>query len=189
MSSRILVEGDSDKLFIEALLKHIHKNTEVDSPVCSTDKCELMNGKDDLKNKLKQIKRSIRKNGITKIGIIIDANSVGVIQREEEIQEKILQVFGENPMIEFTKHIINIDGYGELETLLKVIKSQDSTYADCLDAYQDCLPQEKKYSDKEYDKTWVYNYQKKDCNTKKISQIYDLDSDHLIELKNFLNNL
>ena len=106
MSSLILVEGDSDKLFIEALIKHIEKDTEVDSPVCSADECELMDGKDDLKNKLGAIKRGARKHGIDKVGIVLDANSVGVTKREKEIQERILQVFGENPALDFFTYIV-----------------------------------------------------------------------------------
>lgn len=152
MSSLILVEGDSDKNFFEAIIEYIGQDTRVDSPVCSTDECELMDGKDDLKNKLESIKRDAMKHDIDKVGIILDANSVGVKQREEEIKERILEVFGENPEIEFSNHIVNIDGKGELESLQKVIKSQQSLYADCLNSFQNCLPAGKKIRQKEFDK-------------------------------------
>ena len=189
MSSRILVEGESDKVFIEALIEHLQKDIEVDSPVCSAGECELMNGKDDLKKKLEAIKRDARKHGIDKVGIILDANSVGIDQREIEIQEKILQVFGRNPDVLFLTYIINIDGAGELETLLKAVKSEDSFYADCLNAFQDCLPSDKKLTRKEFDKLWVYNYQKEDCNSSELDQMYNFDNTLLNDLKDFLNQL
>lgn len=189
VSSLILVEGDSDKLFIEALIKYIQKDTEVDSPVCSADECELMEGKDDLKKKLEAIKRDARKHGINKVGIVLDANSVGVVQRDKEIQEKILQVFGKNPDINFSSYIVNVGGKGELETLLKAVKSNDSSYADCLNAFQDCLPLERKLSQKEFDKLWVYNYQKEDCDAEELDQMYNFNDKILDDLKEFLNKL
>ena len=89
VSCLILVEGKSDKDFIEALITYINADVRVDSPICSVDTCELMQGKDDLKHKLTGIKREAKKKSIKKIGIILDANSVGVNKRKEEIKNKI----------------------------------------------------------------------------------------------------
>lgn len=204
VSSLILVEGNSDKVFIEALIAHIQNDIPVDTPICSTDSCDVLGGKDELEQKLIAIKRTAKKEGIDKIGIIIDANSVGVEAREAEVQAKVDAVFGDVPSVELSIHILHIDGKGELETILKSIKTKDSVHADCLDKFQDCLPDDGKLTEKEFLKRWVYYYQVYDnCSThdrKQISKkcndeasmkkgIYDFDSDVLNDLKDFLNNV
>ncbi len=204
MSSLILVEGNSDKVFIEALIAHINKDIPVDIPICSTDSCDVLGGKDELEKKLTAIKRTAKKEGIDKIGIILDANSVGVEARKAEVQAKVDSVFANDPPVELSIHILHIDGKGELETILKSIKTKDSTHADCLDKFQDCLPNDDKLTEKEFLKRWVYYYQVYDnCSSrdrKQISKkcndeasmkkgIYDFDANVLDDLKGFLNKL
>ncbi len=46
--------------------------------------------------------------------------------------------------IEIGCYIMNVKGNGELETLLKAIKSEESIYADCLEAWKKCLEENKK---------------------------------------------
>ena len=70
--------------------------------------------------------------------------------------------------VEISCHILNVDGEGELETLLKVIKANDSIFADCLNAWQQCLiTHNKKISQKDFDKFWVAVYGRYDCCHKK----------------------
>lgn len=204
MSSRILVEGNSDRVFIEALISHINKDIAVDTPICSADSCDVLGGKDELEKKLIAIKRTAKKEGIDKIGIIIDANSVGVEAREAEVQAKVDSVFAGDSSVELSIHILHIDGKGELETVLRSIKTKDSIHADCLDKLQDCLPDDDKLTEKEFLKRWVYYYQvydncsanerkqaKKNCGDKASMSkaIYDFNHELLNDLKEFLNQL
>ena len=98
---------------------------------------------------------------------------------------------------------MNIDGNGELETLLKEIKSSDSPIADCLESWQECL-RDKKLNKKDFDKLWIQIYQRYDGCTKKEQKqagrkcnnetslkdksIYDFDKNiiELTRLKKFL---
>ena len=110
----------------------------------------------------------------------------------------------ENRRVVFDYYIQNKDGNGELETVLKEIKSKDSTIADCLESWQKCLPDDKKVSPKDFDKFWVQIYQRYDCCTKKEAKqaerkcnnetsfskdIYNLNSAILDDLKKFLIKL
>ena len=207
MSNLLIVESENDKFFIEALIERINIKIEIDSPVCSVDEYECLGGIGKLDNKLRSLKSQIAKDGIDKIGIIFDADSVGIEVRTQQIQEKLDLFFGSDPEVKFSIYILNINGKGELETLLKVIKSQDSTVADCLDAWQGCLPENKKLKLKDFDKFWIQVYQRYDCCTKKEQKqanrkcnnesslkdklIYDFDQDieELNTLKRFLIDL
>ena len=207
MSNLLIVESENDKFFIEALVERINIKIEIDSPVCSVDEYECLGGIGKLDNKLRSLKSQVAKDGIDKIGIIFDADSVGIEVRTQQIQEKLDLFFGSSSDVKFSIYILNIDGKGELETLLKVIKSQDSTVADCLDAWQGCLPENKKLKQKDFDKFWIQVYQRYDCCTKKEQKqanrkcnnesslkgksIYDFDRDikELNSLKKFLIDL
>ena len=204
MSNLLIVESENDKYFIEALINHLNLNLEVGSPICSINEYECLGGIGKLKNKLEALRARVFKEGIEKIGIIFDADKVGIEQRTKDIQEKIDLVFGKNTDVVFRIYIMNVDGHGELETVLKKIKSNDSTVADCLDSWQECLPDDKKINQKEFDKIWIQMYQRYDCCTKKESkragekcnneaslkkEIYDLDNNILNELKDFLKEI
>ena len=105
--------------------------------------------------------------------------------------------------VEIGCYITNVDGNGELETVLKAIKSQDSTYADCLEAWKTCLTSKgKTITDKDFDKFWVNNYLRFDtCSASEKSQvaikcnyesgmkkdIWDFENPILKDLKEFLN--
>ena len=53
----------------------------------------------------------------------------------------------------------NVHGKGELETVLKAIKSQESIYADCLESWREYLEGKgKKINNKDFDKFWIANY-------------------------------
>lgn len=185
MSKNILiVESENDKYFIESLKEYLNiSDVEIDTPICSIDDYECLNGlsKAKLTQKLQEIKIDIEKRGIEKLGIILDADKEGIEKRLELINE-VLKVIdkelnmtsynhfikSESLEIEIACYITNVEGYGELETVLKKIKSKDSPFADCLYDWKRCL-EEKNQSikNKDFDKFWVNTYQRFDCCTKK----------------------
>ena len=56
-------------------------------------------------------------------------------------------------------YFTNVYRQGELETLLKVIKSSNSTFADCLESWNICLQKQyKEIKPKDFDKLWVNTY-------------------------------
>ena len=60
-------------------------------------------------------------------------------------------------------YFVNVDGKGELESLLTRIKTIDSPYDDCLQQWQNCLSE--KVNQKEFEKLWVHYYLKYDTAT------------------------
>lgn len=212
MKNFLIVESENDKFFIEALISHVNvQNLEIGHPICNIDEYDCLGGIGKLEERLRAISHRIIKGEIDKVGIIFDADKVGIEEREKQIQEKIDLVTVSLPeeckAVDFLIYIQNKDGYGELETLLKVIKSKDSTVADCLNSWQECLPEGKKLSKKDFDKFWIQVYQRYDCCDKKEQKqankncnneislkekkIYDFDADikELKELIQFLKQL
>lgn len=216
----LIVESENDKYFVEALLKHINQsNVEVDSPICNIDDYECLEGIGSLEKKIKNIKRRILKDeDIAKIGIILDADSVGVEARVEQINRVLKALFeldsdldninkfvkDEESEVEFSCYITNIEGNGELETLLRELADEKSIFADCLESWQECLERnEKTIKQKEFDKFWIQIYQRYDCCSNKERKragekcnnrisfeknIYNFDKDikELKSLKSFL---
>ncbi|MFP4414035.1 DUF3226 domain-containing protein, partial [Coleofasciculus sp.] len=127
-------------------------------------------------NALKALVADIQKRDIQKVGIVIDIDNFSVDERIQWVNECINQAFTNSTnlsqigkfieistatgeVIKLSCYFTNVDGKGELETVLKTIKSQDSAFADCLDSWRDCLSQKgKSITDKEFDKFWVSLY-------------------------------
>jgi hypothetical protein len=205
VSNILIVESENDKYFIETIIQKLNLNIEIDNPICSINEYECIGGMSNLKTKLEELKASINKDAsITKVGIIFDADKIGIAQRKKDIQEKIDLVFENIIGVDFPIYIMNVNGYGELETVLKAIKSQDATVANCLESWQECLPDSKKLNQKEFDKFWIQIYQRYDCCTKKESKragekcnneaslqkdIYDFNDPILDNLKKFLKEI
>lgn len=211
MSNILIVESENDKYFIEALIDHINVDIQIGEPVCKIDEYDCLGGIGKLEARLKTLTHRIIKGEVDRVGIIFDADKVGIEDRTKQIKEKVDLVFSNLPKdyrnIPFFIYIQNKDGYGELETLLKNIKSEDSTIADCLESWQNCIPDDKKLSQKDFDKFWIQVYQRFDCCNKKEQKqaerkcnnevslkqkdIYNLDSEikELDELKKFLKQL
>jgi len=206
VSNLLIVESENDQYFVEALVARLNNvNIKIDSPVCLINEYECLGGISKLENKFQALKSQVLKEGIDKIGVIFDADEVGIDARSRQIQEKIDLVFGESPDIEFSIFILNVAGKGELETLLKFIKSEASPMADCLEAWQDCFSsKDKALKQKEFDKFWIQVYQRYDCCKNKEQKqagrkcnnevslkdksVYDYDRDipELNKLKEFL---
>jgi hypothetical protein len=209
MSNILIVESKNDQYFIEAVVTKINASIEIEKPICTINEYECLGGISKLEEKLNSIMHKILKGEVDKIGIIFDANSIGIEKRKSQIEEKVdnfkntLEDDFKN--IPFYIYILNLNGYGELETILKEIKSQDSTIADCLESWQECLPEEKKLNQKDFDKFWVQIYQRYDCCSKKErkqahrkcnneaslknKEIYNLEHKVLNDLKQFLKEL
>ncbi len=212
VSSSIVVESENDKYFIEALICKLNLDIKVDNPICSINNYECLGGYTNLINKLK----GIRFDKFTKLGIILDADDVGVEERIKFINDSLKTICSDVELtninelkrseeldIDIACYIMNIDGKGELETVLKTIKSEESIYADCLSEWRNCLKSTGcEISDKEFDKFWINNYLKFDtCKSSKHrgnkskycsnemaikKDIWNFEHSSLIDLKDFL---
>lgn len=203
VSNILIVESENDKFFIEALISNINIDVKVGNPICTIDEYDCMGGMGKLKNRLEELKsRFLKGDEINKVGIVFDADNVGIKERTKKINDIKNSVFNDIKL-DLQIFIMNIDGNGELETLLKEIKSLDSPIADCLESWQECL-EDQKLNKKDFDKLWIQIYQRYDCCTKqeqkqagrkcnnevslKSKSIYDFDKDinELNKLKEFL---
>ena len=184
VSNLLIVESENDKFFIEALINYMNlSNIDIVEPICLVDEFECIGGIGNLKRKLYELKARVAKDGnIEKIGILVDADNKGKEERISEIKELTNSIFSADD-VEFLHCITNVDGYGELETVLKEIKKKDSIYADCLNAWQGCLPEDKKIKKKEFDKFWVQIYQRYDCCSKKEAKQADRKCNNEVSLK------
>lgn len=177
MSSLLIVESHNDKFFIEALSEFLSIDVKVNQPICQIDDYECLNGLSE--KKLFECIDEVKFDDYTKIGIILDADKEGIENRLALIDSIIKQfddtieiknintpIRSDKLNIEFVCYITNVDGYGELETLLKMIKSEESPFADCLDTWRECLKKSgKEINNKDFDKFWVSNYLKFDTCT------------------------
>jgi hypothetical protein len=178
----LIVESENDKYFIEVLIQYLALTTvEVDTPICNIHDYECLDGLGNFDKRLTNLKKEIASKGIEKIDILIDADDKGVNERIKFIDTHLKQIcldvnvtqmneihHSDELDVDFVCCITHVNGKGELETLLKTIKSEDSTYADCLDAWRECLKtNNKEISDKDFDKFWVNNYLRYDTCTKK----------------------
>lgn len=167
------------------MIKHLNYDIEIESPIFADEDYRPMGGLDPTKltQALKSIKAEIQKEDIERIGIIIDIDRDSEIDRIKFINNCIAKAFPdavpidrinqfidlnfEDYYIQLACHFTNVDGQGELETVLKTIKSQDSTHADCLDRWRECLTSNnKKITNKSFDKLWIANYIRYDTSTK-----------------------
>ncbi len=207
MSNLIIVESKNDEYFIEAFIDKLNLNNDTKI----NNKYERLNGLNNLEETLGVIIYA----KYDKLGIILDANKEGIKKRLEFINKALkknlidVKIDTTNTLIKSTKlkleiacYIMNIDGCGELDTVLKTIKSKPSEYADCLDSWRNCLEKEgKKISKKDFDKFWVNNYLRFDtCSTRQMQQAYkecarkkamekniwNFEHDALVNLKVFL---
>ena len=219
MSNLLIVESKNDELFINRLLQELNLSTliEVGTPICHIDEYECLDGLSEKKlmRKLNDVVVEIEKRGIKKIGILVDADEEGVEEKINFINNSIKNI--DNTVsfknvnqwidsrdldVKISCHILNIDGTGELETLLRKIKSDDSSFADCLLSWRQCLSDHNHtITDKEFDKFWVAIYQRYDACTKREKRqagrkcnfeaslqkdIWDFSSYQLDSLKEFL---
>jgi len=209
--NKLIVESFNDKYFISKIIEILNIDITIEQPLCNIDEYICLNGIDNLKNKLKNMKL----DEIDKLGIILDADDKGIEYRIKQVNSifkelEINIIFDcHNELkkddtldIEIFCHILNIDGYGELEDILKTIKTTNSIFADCLSSWKKCLEENGKHiKEKDFIKFWINNYirfdtcnkeeQKqisKKCNFEKAMQkdIWDFEHQVLDSLKEFL---
>ncbi len=179
MSNNLLiVESMNDQFFIEAVVSSINGG-KLESSAIFVNEFESLEGlsQKSLSNKLKEVARRIEKDDLEHIGILIDADSKGVSSRLQlitdslqtvdsslEITEVNTQVKSNKLDVTFTACITHVDEIGELETLLRTIKSKSSPQADCLESWKICVESKGlTVSQKQLDKFWVSIYNRNDC--------------------------
>ena len=211
MNNLIIVESKNDKFFIERLIEYYNCGNINVQCICEF---ECLEGINNLNKKLKDIKF----DKYDRIGIILDADKEGINNRIEFINNSLKNVCDDLKLtsinkleksskldVDFVCYIMNVNGYGELETVLKSIKKSDSIFSDCLESWRECLKvHNKDISDKDFDKFYINNYIRFDtCNKLEQKQaskycsfeyaikkdIWDLDNNILYDLKEFLKLL
>jgi hypothetical protein len=192
MKNILIVESINVKFFVEALIKHLNlANVEVSkAPICSIDDFECLDGLSSAKLTivLDAIKLKLKKDEIQKVGILIDIDDKNTDERLAFVNTSFDEVFGtanffdsvgnlktlaidESQSVEFATFFTNANGSGELDTVLKEIKSQPSLFSDCLESWQDCLRQHQDINNgnglkqKDFDKFWVQIYMRYDTCT------------------------
>jgi len=185
VSNIVIVESKNDAIFMKAMVEKLNCDIQVEKPIHIHD-YESLEGLSEkqLINTLKDLEADLQKREIEKIGIIIDIDHHSESERLQWVNKCIQEVFESETLLS-TKQFIdicgksgtnaklacyftNVGGKGELETLLKAIKAEDSPYADCLDSWKICLESKgKKINQKEFDKFWVSNYIRFDTCSKK----------------------
>jgi len=186
-------------------------------------------GGKQLKSLINDIKNGRKE--IRKIGIILDIDKNGLRQRIKFVNSQLKQLKcllgkqyriveagqfipltvptddedDEEILIELACYFMNVEGIGELETVLKAIKAKESLYADCLQNWRDCLKSHnQEISEKIFDKLWLHYYIRYDtcskeeqrlagysCDVRKLDyvfkpDIFNFDHEVLNELKAFL---
>ncbi|WP_130537676.1 DUF3226 domain-containing protein [Thiomicrorhabdus indica] len=214
MSSLIIVESDNDKYFLLRLMNELGIEADINPPICDSTDFKCLSGLGNLDQAINEI----RWDEYDKIGIMVDADSVGIEQRLQLVQESLVRCGVKNPPeaanqlsacaeknVEIAICVLNVNGVGELETLLKEIKSENSIHADCLEAWKECLNNEGiKISQKEFDKFWISQYLRYDtCTSEERKQagrkcnyesginkdIWNLADSRVDHLRGFLNLL
>jgi hypothetical protein len=191
----LIVESENDQYFIQALVNLLN-NT--DTTVCCIDDFKHSNVDEAGKQLKIQIGSALTQNGVSKIGVMLDMDEKALgdrinlvnkaldaalkenfetdvkISRPLERTNEFIDIYKDELItVKFACYFTNIDGQGELETLLKEIKTQDSVFADCLlEGWQACLKEKgKKIVDrgepgdithKEILKLWVDFYKRFD---------------------------
>jgi hypothetical protein len=196
----LIVESENDEYFIEALIAQLRQQQ---TDVCSIDfyRHSSLSPK-KLTDVLTTALTDVTGRGVRKIGVILDLDDDTVENRLNLVNQCFKNAFKElidNDLdklltstgeminikideyitIQFACYFMNVDGNGELETVLKAIKKKDSIFADCLvDSWQPCFEakgkklQQKKgeqadISNKDITKLWVDFYKRFDTISKR----------------------
>jgi hypothetical protein len=206
----LIVESNNDKYFFQSLIKHIKSDLEIVAPIFLDEDYRAMDGSDakKLTNALKDLKADIQKEDIGRVGIILDIDRYSETERIKLINECVIKVFpASKPLdrinqfidlnfddyqIQIACYFTNVDEQGELETVLKNIKSQDATHADCLESWRECLRSKAKgITDKKFDKLWITNYIRYDTSTKDDNKHVNtqLTLNYALQNKSYIWNL
>lgn len=182
----LITEGKDDGYFAAALIEDINTEKKADyfferyTALGGLDERTLV---EDLKGKIGEIRRG----KIQRIGILIDQDLDSKAKRLSFLNEVIKKAYGKENVLENTDtlylidldeetsvevacHFMNINGKGELETVLRAIKTKASPHADCLNTWRDCLEaQGAEVKEKEFVKSWIRDYIRLDtCSSSKF---------------------
>ena len=235
--AKIIVEDNNDKHTYQAIINHINlqeslsvNQVEVDWEVSSAE--TNPEKPTALIRTLKSLLNDIRSGSIERIGIVWDIDA-DAEQKLKTVSSAINEAFGTDVIVKlFSKpnelgsivfdsgtpeeievkvacFFVGLNDKGEIEDLLKMIKSKPSPLADCIDKnLPHCLKENgiTDVNDKELVKLWINNYQRYDNLTKKDrtakntkwesvmlkrgEQLFDFskaEGKELVELKAFLN--
>jgi len=181
----LITEGKDDGYFAAALIEDINKEGEN----CSFEQYTSLGGLDQrtLVNDLEGKLGEIRRGKIQRIGILIDQDLFSKEERLSFFNEVIKKAFDkehvlkdtdtlygveveEDTSVEIACHFMNVNGQGELETVLRAIKTKDSPHADCLNTWRDCLKAHgTSITEKEFVKNWIRDYIRLDtCSSSKF---------------------
>lgn len=185
MNNILIVENKNDKIFIQSLIELMNiENIEVEKIQIDEENYKFYNLEPNPKKptalikKLKDIKTEILKKGIQRIGILLDIDNSTIDNRLLLINNALEKVFEKNNfekikninqpteiqidddnLVQVLCYFTNVNGKGELETVMRKIACKNAKYADCLNAWRECLERKgEKISDKDFDKFWVANY-------------------------------
>jgi len=171
----IIVEGISDKKFLEAYISYL--NEIFPKRYLIIDRVKNAKGQDAIFSVLNSQKIQIKKGATKNIGILIDANNLGVQEKIDNIVNPAIEkAFGlknvvhspnvkvsidfEGSHVNIFCYICNINGKGELEDILQEIrKNKNAQLPLCLDKFVACMNGfNEAYSEKEYKKNLIYFY-------------------------------
>jgi hypothetical protein len=197
MKSIFIVESENDKFFCERYIRFLNENSfrtdaEVIAPLCSVDDYECMDGLNEAKfiQALNSIQNRSRKEGIGKIGIVIDIDNNTIEEKLSLVNAALsksnfdvrnninnvntfVSVKVDNDIdIQIACYFTNVENRGNLDTLLKNIKKSESDFADCLEAWRGCIGAHKKdIKNSDFDKFWLQVYMRYDqCSAKDQKQ-------------------
>lgn len=207
MENVLIVESENDKFFVDAFIQHLNiNNVEVSTAfVCCVDAYECLKGLDKVKlvKAFQSLVGKANRGYISKIGVLIDQDDKNDAERLELINTCISEAYKlNNPLIsaksalftvqvspqasvEFGTYFTNVNGKGELETVLKNIKTADSPHADCLNAWRKCLSDKGIIlRDKIFDKVWTNFYMRYDtCDEQKERNQAETKCDNKASMK------
>lgn len=194
----LVVESKNDKFFLNAIIDYLNFDIDITEPILIEESDYLSMDGLDLDDQSEENRVAFVNNCLQAV--------FPVCQPLLKVNEFINLNF-EDFDVQLACHFINVNGTGELETVLRSVKSKVSVFADCLDSWKDCLQgQGKTISLKEFNKFWVSLYLRFDtcddnekrqaerkCSMKGFEyvmkekqDIWDFENPVLDELKQFL---
>jgi hypothetical protein len=187
VNSILLVEGESDIKFFEALIKYVNKtNTTIN---LSNFKIDTINGSDNKKLRLaiKSLETDIKNSPVQNFGIIMDLDEYSNEDRVSQVKTVLAELFGienleeidannfnlkinDKKTIKVTCHFIENDLVTNLEQLLKAIATENPIAANCLEHWFNCATVAgRKIRTSDYLKLWREIYIRYDyCSNTKL---------------------
>jgi 5S rRNA maturation endonuclease (ribonuclease M5) len=197
MKNIIICEGETDKKFLEGYIAYLQ--TTFPKEYLFIDGIKAAKGQDAITAILKAQQIAITIGETKNIGILLDADEEGITAKiAAKINPAIEKAFGQKNVIKAPNektsvafggntvnifcYIFNMNGKGELEDILKEIRTDKNTETTvCLDKFIECMEGcNEAYPVKTYKKNFIYFYGY-DCIRKEGLKSEDIKS----KLKNY----